>query len=300
MAVGWLLGPLGGGGLPTQYRFIALCAIPITMSSIFRFADTELSVYGGPMTKIGDKIRERREALGWSMERLGAETGYSQPAISDMENGETVGPRKWKRLAYVLGIELSEFRRLVQESRKETGKTKRELSSLKDAIDSDVEVPPFPKLTGAREFAQDRKVSDKPLTWGDDFVPVYGKAAAAGGAATGQYEFNGDVIGWEPRPSKLAGVPDAYAVYVDGDSMYPRYKAGETVWVNPNMPSRSGADVVVQVRPSNGDGPPLGFIKEFVARTPTKLVLLQHNPRQEIEIDLDDVVAIHSIVFAER
>ena len=38
------------------------------------------------------------------------------------------------------------------------------------------------------------------------------------------------------RPANLRGVFNAFALYMDGDSMEPRYYAGELLYVNPNRP----------------------------------------------------------------
>lgn len=106
-------------------------------------------------------------------------------------------------------------------------------------------------------------------------------------------------MGWEMRPPALEGVREAYAVYVDGSSMYPRYKAGETVWVNPNKPPRREDDVIVQIL-GERDAPPLGYIKEFVGWSGNNLVVRQHNPAGEMIIPKDQVVSVHLIAFSQR
>ncbi len=49
------------------------------------------------------------------------------------------------------------------------------------------------------------------------------------------------------RPPDLIGVEGAYGVYVNGDSMRPRFKHGELIYVNPAKPVSSGDDVVIQL-----------------------------------------------------
>lgn len=128
-------------------------------------------------------------------------------------------------------------------------------------------------------------------------VPVYGRAV---GGAEGEYEFNGQILDWVARPPSLAGVKDAYAVFVDGESMVPAYKPGQTAWVHPTRPARRGDDVVVQLHGSDEHAIPRGYIKEFVGYTPTKLVLQQHNPSKKIEFDRQMVKTVDTIVFSER
>src|SRR5262249_26816986 len=61
-------------------------------------------------------------------------------------------------------------------------------------------------------------------------IPVYGHAM---GGKDGEFVLNGNQVSEVLAPPNLSHVPDAYAVYVVGDSMEPRYFAGETVFVNP-------------------------------------------------------------------
>ncbi|RJG46546.1 S24 family peptidase [Mesorhizobium sp. DCY119] len=132
----------------------------------------------------------------------------------------------------------------------------------------------------------------------DNSVPVLGRAV---GGELGEYEFNGEALDWVMRPPSLAGVGDAYAVFVDGESMVPRYRPGETVWVHPHRPARKGDDVVVQLhRLDDSHEPPYGYIKEFVGWTSNKLILQQHNPSKKIEFDRESVKSVDTIVFAER
>lgn len=128
-------------------------------------------------------------------------------------------------------------------------------------------------------------------------VPVYGQAV---GGDVGEYEFNGQALDWVARPPSLSGVGNAYAVFVDGESMVPAYKPGQTVWVHPTRPPRRGDDVVVQIHGTDEQAIPRGYIKEFVGWQGSKLVLHQHNPVKDIEFDRTQVRTVHTIVFSER
>lgn len=106
---------------------------------------------------------------------------------------------------------------------------------------------------------------------------------------------NGQVIDTVPCPPALETVPDAYGVYVVGDSMEPRYYAGELVFVHPNKGYKRNDFVVVQVD-VEGEQAPHGFIKQFVSLSPTTLTLCQYNPKKEIEFPRKKVLSIHRIV----
>jgi phage repressor protein C with HTH and peptisase S24 domain len=107
--------------------------------------------------------------------------------------------------------------------------------------------------------------------------------------------WNGDVIDLVEMPANLRGVPGAYAVYVVGASMEPRYHPGELVHIHPGKPLTIGAYVLVQRRAKDGDTP-RAVIKRLVKRTATKIVLEQFNPQKTFEIRNDDIVSVHRVV----
>jgi phage repressor protein C with HTH and peptisase S24 domain len=108
--------------------------------------------------------------------------------------------------------------------------------------------------------------------------------------------WNGDVIDMVDRPASLAGVPNAYAVYVVGASMEPRYFQGELVMIHPGKPVTNGAFVLVQRKPKADGEPPLAVVKRLVKRTATKTVLEQFNPVKTFDIRNDEIVSIHRVV----
>jgi phage repressor protein C with HTH and peptisase S24 domain len=125
-------------------------------------------------------------------------------------------------------------------------------------------------------------------------LPVFGRAM---GGAEGQLIMGDQAVDTVECPPMLDGVPNAYALYVVGDSMEPRYRAGEVVYIHPGKPARRGDYVVVQIK-GRGDSEPIGYIKQFISLTPTTLVLQQHNPPSEMEFRRDEVLVIHRIVFS--
>lgn len=133
-------------------------------------------------------------------------------------------------------------------------------------------------------------------------APGYGSLieviGVARGGADGKLIFNGEVIERIPRPPELEGVDDAYAAYVIGDSMKPRFREGDRVWVHPRRPARKGMDVIVQLFAENANEPPEGYIKEFVSFAGKDLVLSQHNPATELRYKRERVKSVHVIVGA--
>lgn len=124
-------------------------------------------------------------------------------------------------------------------------------------------------------------------------VPAYGHAA---GGRDGQFPFNGNRVTDLPAPASLIGVRDAYAVYVAGTSMIPRYNPGEAVFVNPRLPVRSGDYVVAQVAGIEGE-PPDAYVKQFQSKDARYLRLKQLNPKKELKFPVQRVVSVHRIIM---
>lgn len=126
-------------------------------------------------------------------------------------------------------------------------------------------------------------------------LPILGTAAAAIiGAVT-----LGHAIGYLRRPPALLSTPDAYALYVAGDSMEPRYRSGDVVYVNPHRPCRQGDDVVIQTRLRPGDDI-TGYVKTLVSRSPREVVARQYNPASTIEYRTPTVIAVHRVLSAHE
>ena len=70
-------------------------------------------------------------------------------------------------------------------------------------------------------------------------LPILG-SGVGGDEEWGIFVDNGDVYGYTRRPGNLVGVGGAYAIYVVGKSMTPRYEHGEMLHVNPFKPVNPG------------------------------------------------------------
>jgi phage repressor protein C with HTH and peptisase S24 domain len=122
-------------------------------------------------------------------------------------------------------------------------------------------------------------------------IPI--RSAARGGHE--QEMFLGDgPIGYTPRPTNLAGVRDAYAIYMIGDSMEPRYEQGWLLHVNPFKPPTRGRDIVLY---KTNDAV---LIKQFVRWDSEALVLRQLNPPTEIRIPRQEVRDCHLVVGVDQ
>lgn len=119
-------------------------------------------------------------------------------------------------------------------------------------------------------------------------IPVFGRAEGGSGIVN----FDQPPIDHIEKPGYLDAVDNCYALMVVGDSMEPRFFAGEILIVNPFRAPRAGDFVVVQYR-RNGDI--MAIAKRFVRHTANALTVHELNPDQDIEIAAADVVAVHYV-----
>ena len=124
-----------------------------------------------------------------------------------------------------------------------------------------------------------------------DPIPI--RSAGRGGNDQEMFLEDGP-IGYTSRPANLSDVRAAYAIYMVGDSMEPRYEPGWLLHVNPFKPPTRGRDVVVYK---------LGqvvLIKQFVGWEGNTLVLRQLNPPQTLRIPRTEVRECHLVVGADQ
>lgn len=107
--------------------------------------------------------------------------------------------------------------------------------------------------------------------------------------------YTGQPVDMVRRPPALMGVPDAYGIYVTGDSMDPMHPHGALRMVHPGRPPSPGDSVIV-VTKHWAEDPGQGYIKILRRRNGDRLVLEQLNPRATIEIPMKYVVSVHKVL----
>lgn len=125
-------------------------------------------------------------------------------------------------------------------------------------------------------------------------IPIRGIAACSSGDGAFQIEAT-NVVDWARRPPALAGVRDAYGLYLSGDSMEPRWSHGDMILVHPGRPARPGDHVVLILR----DGPhetPYAYCKRLVRRHGGMVTVEQYNPPSQRDFPEERVEAVHRIL----
>ena len=101
---------------------------------------------------------------------------------------------------------------------------------------------------------------------------------------------NGRVMEYVQRPVNLVGCADAFAAYAFGDSMEPRFYAGELLYVHPRRPLSRGCFVVVELK----DGQ--GLVKQFLRQDDRTVTLHQFNPDKDIVLKQSEIKHLYRIV----
>lgn len=124
-------------------------------------------------------------------------------------------------------------------------------------------------------------------------VPVMGTAACS--LVEGAFQLDNNIIDYVRRPIGLSTAKDVYALYVEGDSMEPKFIAGDLVFVHPGRPAHINSLVVVQYMKEDG-GYPQAMIGVLHKRTSEVVEIQKYNPEAIVRIDARTVQFVHRIV----
>jgi phage repressor protein C with HTH and peptisase S24 domain len=118
----------------------------------------------------------------------------------------------------------------------------------------------------------------QPAPGGHSDLPVY---ASAERGPSGMIVTH-DPIEWMMRSEPLLAVRDAFAIYVLGESMEPRYEQGDMILVHPTRPVQKGDDVLLLAH--GEDGNQAALIKRLVSWSETAWTVQQYNPARAYDL----------------
>ena len=156
---------------------------------------------------------------------------------------------------------------------------------LRHAVEGPIQTPPVETPRPSRG-----RPPSAPSHTGDQ-IPI--RSGGRGGTDQEMFLEDGP-IGYTPRPASLSGVRSAYAIYMLGDSMEPRYEQGWLLHINPFKPPTRGRDVVVHKQGQSV------LIKQFVGWDGDVLVLRQLNPPDTLRIPRSEVLECHLVVGTDQ
>ena len=125
-------------------------------------------------------------------------------------------------------------------------------------------------------------------------APRIAVRGTAQGGPQGAFVLTGDDIDYVRCPARLGTAQGTYALFIEGDSMSPRYEPGELIFVSPRRPARIGDDVVIVRR--DGDGEQCAYIKRLLRRGGAEVVAEQFNPPKEVRFPAAEIEAIHLVL----
>lgn len=219
---------------------------------------------------LADRIKQRLDALDLSERAASLQATGSDATIRMIRSGKSANPRS---------DTIAKLARVLQTSEQWllTGHDSAPTSTLPAKGDVRPADVPFPS-TG--QLPKD--------------VPVLGTVAGSE-LGNGAFQLSSDVVDYVRRPYGLLGAKDVYALYVEGESMIPKYAPGDLVFVHPHRKARSGDYVVIQ-EPDSNNGEPRGFIKRLVTVT-TKLVRTeQFNPKARLDFPIRPGLLVHRVM----
>lgn len=220
--------------------------------------------------RIGERVRQRREAMGLSQEALGTRAGgVNKETVNRIEQGENTTLDTMGKIAHAVGLSLVEL----------FG-----------------EADPVPLRHGSTGLPTDVIPDDTDIKRGyePDAIPVIAEGEATpDGLHWTTTIVRHVVIEYIARPHDVED-PDAYGLLVIGDSMQPTFRKGHRLVVSPNTPVEDGDEVYAQLK----DGRRL--IK-LAFRVDGGWRLESINPKYQPESVTDDEVeTIHAVVWAKR
>lgn len=245
------------------------------MSSYTSIDARKPDLHSCDMATMGSRIRELRANADISQAKFGELFGVSREAVSQWEKGKSTPEQpKLEAIAARYAVSLDWL-------------------AGKDQPQGDKTPVDIPSRALGREIVSglDFQVGAQTLdSWPRD-LKIIGHVKAG---VDGFFLDQGEHHGMAHRPPALQSVKDAFAVYVQDDSMVPAFEPGQIVWVHPTRPVAPGNNVIIEL----ADGQ--AFIKRLVRRTVSKVVCLQWLPKREVEYDAKKVKRLYYVVGAYR
>ncbi|CAM1656887.1 Peptidase S24/S26A/S26B/S26C [Bartonella apihabitans] len=220
-----------------------------------------------------ERIKNSRIAAKMTQEELAKAVGKTRNAVAQWESGAAhPRPNTLEDIAGALNVSIDWL--LTGNTPNVAGtETTRTNSKMSDVKFNNSTLPP------RQYMLQD--------------VPVMGTAAC--NTDNGSFKLDSSIIDYVHRPPALLMTKGLYALYVEGDTMEPRFNAGDLIFVHPHKPVRIGDSVVVQIAKSI-DEPIKAMIAVLAKRTSHEVFLQKYIPDKIISFDNANIVSIHKIL----
>lgn len=235
---------------------------------------------------MADRIREARSRKGWSQARLAEEVGVSQPTVAAWERagGHKMTRENRDRVAAALDV-ASEWIEYA------AGRGP-EMPAPSEPPSVSFEPPqptPTPLPTQTPRVVALPSRDAMPLD-----VPVYG--VAAGNPMDGAFQLEEGVIDYVRRAPGILNARDVYALYVVGESMWPRFRDGELIYISASRPVRIGDDVILCLPGERPGEPERCFVKTLTGRRADVIEVEQYNPPGRLTFARSNILRLHRVL----
>lgn len=248
---------------------------------------------------LGERVKLVREERGWSQAEVARrvtrlrQEKTSQVAIHHIEKRGDVNPGFVVELAQALEVNLDWLRR-GRGPKEIEGQSRKAFRHPAHAQDNKPEVTEQPALPMP---LPERPATPEPspapaATQPAPRLPVH--LSALGGAKTGLMILSSDPVAWIARDPRLIGVPDAYGVYISGESMVPAYEPGDLALVNPSLPLRREAYCIFQG--VTRDGSRHVLIKRYMGESEKAWRVRQYQPSKDFELSKAEWFRPHVVI----
>ncbi len=216
----------------------------------------------GEPAALGELIRRRRRALGWTLAEAAERVGCHRSYLSNLERGQREKPSEAMivRLARALEMDEKTLRRASEWARAPES-VRRGVSSLHEAARATSALSALLRRDGLDEAYRSGELGRvlERLRAGDTErvsaalpheVPVINSVTAGYPHDFGDLGYPARVADEYVRCPDLHD-PDAFAARVVGDSMEPTYVEGDLVVFSPIRDAESGSDCFVRLEPDH-------------------------------------------------
>jgi phage repressor protein C with HTH and peptisase S24 domain len=217
---------------------------------------------------------------GYTMKGLALASGTGETAVRDIIVGRSKRPSydTLKKIADTLGCRPEDLTGVPPEPAAKPAPVK----------------PPMmaPALPPALPAELPPGIQAEPVDFGRPDLPILGRAQG-GPQGVLMIPVEQRPVDWTYRPPQLRGVADAFAIFVYDDSMDPRYRNGQILWIHPHMPLKQGDGVLI-IKTSNE-----ALVKELIRRTAASLTVKEYKPKErEFSLAMEEIRQLYRIVGA--
>lgn len=237
---------------------------------------------------LGKLLRAERKARRWTQTYVGNHLGLTRSAVGQWERGETTPEPE-----HVRGlIALFRFGSLIIHGDGTVQVSNSSLKSLPGGVMlASQDLPPKGTLSSHVRPANVPLLD--PTSFPKD-VPVLYTALSS---ESSRFLIGDRAIDYVRRPPGIANAEGVASIYVVDDSMSPRFRPGELVYLSSTRPPAKGEYVVVEL--NTAEKTPTEWpaeIREFVSWTPTSAVCLMYNPSRQVEIPRDSIRRVWRVI----